>query len=790
MLLVLGSSAAQAQLPGGFIPPFSSTTSLGPGKKMVIPHPNAPPQGVTRVAAETQESFGSFNYLRVKASLETADTLLEADEIDYNSETGLAEARGHVHFLNYDGGEQLWADRADYDVNHETGTFYKVNGSAPGKMDPRVGVLTTGNPFLFSGDWAERMKDRYWLYRGTLTNCSYPGPWWTLTGPKFDIIPNDRALAYHSFFRIKGIPLLYTPVFYKSLSDNTRHSGFLTPNFGNSNRRGVMYGAGYYWAINRSYDLTYRAQYFTIRGFAHTADFRGKPTAKSDFNVYVYGVQDRGLPQNDGTRLKQGGFLVTATGKNDWGGGWYSRGTINYLSSFTFRQNFTESFNEAVFSDVNSIFVTEKDWSYYHINALFSQQETFQIVSTEDKISIRKLPQIEFNSRDQRIAKDVPIWVSWDTSAGLLRRTQPLYQTRQFVERLDAEPRVMTAFHWKDFHLAPYASVRETYYGSSLTQPAENSTAQSNQVVGQNVNRFSREVGAELIFPTLERVFNAPKWMGRKVKHSIEPRARFRYVGGIDDFARYIRFDSTDILANTTELEVSLANRLWTKQRDGQIRDFLSWEVSQTRYFNQNLSGAVVPGVRNVFQVSEDMTAYAFFDQPRNYSPVVSVVRGQPIQGLGLEWRTDYDPLRGKIVNNSFSADARIGGFFFSAGQNTVACIPVYQPSVAFSKDPCIGTPEPGTVLSPPSNQVRTMIGIGQENRRGWNAGILAIYDYRLGIMQYANTQITYNTSCCAYSVQFRRFAFGTRNENQYRFAFVIANIGSFGTLRRQERLF
>ena len=104
--------------------------------------------------------------------------------------------------------------------------------------------------------------------------------------------------------------------------------------------------------------------------------------------------------------------------------------------------------------------------------------------------------------------------------------------------------------------------------------------------------------------------------------------------------------------------------------------------------------------------------------------------------------------------------------------------------------DPCQGTPQAGTVLSPPSNQIRGMVGIGQENRRGWNMGSMFIYDYRIGVMQFANTQVTYNTSCCAYSVQYRRFSFGTRNENQFRAAFVIANIGSFGTLRRQERLF
>ena len=40
-------------------------------------------------------------------------------------------------------------------------------------------------------------------------------------------------------------------------------------------------------------------------------------------------------------------------------------------------------------------------------------------------------------------------------------------------------------------------------------------------------------------------------------------------------------------------------------------------------------------------------------------------------------------------------------------------------------------------------------------------------------------------------SVEYRRFALGSvRNENQFRFALTLANVGTFGTLRKQERLF
>jgi LPS-assembly protein len=49
---------------------------------------------------------------------------------------------------------------------------------------------------------------------------------------------------------------------------------------------------------------------------------------------------------------------------------------------------------------------------------------------------------------------------------------------------------------------------------------------------------------------------------------------------------------------------------------------------------------------------------------------------------------------------------------------------------------------------------------------------------------------VNYNTDCCGFSVQYRRFSFGARNENQFQVAFSVANLGSFGNLKKQERMF
>jgi LPS-assembly protein len=150
------------------------------------------------------------------------------------------------------------------------------------------------------------------------------------------------------------------------------------------------------------------------------------------------------------------------------------------------------------------------------------------------------------------------------------------------------------------------------------------------------------------------------------------------------------------------------------------------------------------------------------------------------VAGMTVEWRADYDPARNRVVNSTLQANGRRGNFFGSVGHNQVRSVPVAPTEDATRL----------TGLTPTANQLFSIAGFGQENRRGWSAGNLIMYDFTRGVTVFNQAQVTYNTDCCGWSVQFRRLAFGNRNENQFRVAFAVANIGSFGTLRRQERIF
>jgi len=746
-----------------------------------------PPAGWWDISAITQTTEGPWRRLRGKAEIRGADMIFRADEIDFNEDTQEVEARGNVYFHDFAHNEQVWADRLEYNIDEERGKFYSVRGEGLVRIDARPGVLTSNNPFYFQGAWAERLGTRYILHNGFITNCRMPRPWWRLRGPLFEIVPGESAVARNATFRLRGFPLFYTPYFYKSLEKVPRRSGFLMPNIGNSSRRGKMIGLGYYWAINRSYDATYRIQDFTTRGLAHHLDLRGKPHAGSDFDAVLYGVQDRGLQLDNGQRRKEGGLSLYTAGASDLGHGFTARGQVNYITSLRFRQAFSESFNEAVFSEVHSVGYVNKNWSSYVFNAVFARMEDFQRPEVEitdpvtgktvlqpDSVIIRKMPEFALSSRDRQIVKGpLPVWISFDSSAGFYYRSQAVfqndllierYQTGQFLNRIDFQPRLTTALRWKDWSLIPSFAVRETRYGESQTPYLDRF-----RVVGHDLTRSTRDVSVDLVAPALARVFEGKTWLGDKFKHVIEPRASFRWVDGVGaDFDRIIRFDPADLVSDTKYAEVSVTNRIYAK-RGGDVSEVFSWTLAQRRYFDPTFGGAILDGRRNVVESTVDLTSYAFLDGPRTQSPVVSVFRASPRPGFGVEWRADYDPVRGGIVDSGLTADARFSTYFVSVGHNQVHSVPQ---------------------LSPNANQFRGTMGFGHENRRGWNAAFTAIYDYRVGVMQYAVTQVTYNTDCCGFSIQYRRFGFGTRNENQFRLAFAVANLGSFGTLKKQERLF
>jgi LPS-assembly protein len=723
------------------------------------------------------------------------------------------QASGRVVF---DGGPHdahITAAHATYNVKEETGTFYEVTGTFGAVVRGQTVVLTTSNPFVIAGRVVRKVgRDRYIVTHGSITSCAEQVPKWTFNAEKIDLVAGEDAKLYHSSFRLLKLPVFYFPYNQLPADGMARTSGFLLPTVGDSTTKGFILGESVYWAINRSNDITLGAEYLSKRGFSQTVHFRSRPGENSSLELHYYGVLDRGAPVTNQDQGGEEARLLAATSRDHW----RAAASIDYLSSFLFRQAFSETYTQAVNSEVKSEAYLSHNLSGLSLNASAARYQNFYqnplTNSFSDQIKILHLPAAEVNVLEQPVPQ-TPLRWALDSSAGGLNRSEPGFVTANLVGRLDIRPRVALPLQWKGWDLRPELAVHDTLYTQQLAPSATNPLGAA---AGNDLNRRDLEASIELRPPVLEKIFDR-EIFGRRLKHVIEPIFTFNYTSGISNFQRIIRFDQTDIVSNTSEFGYDLIQRIYGRRRSthhepgceaptpaagrgeklppayipgvsalrphcedesNTTRELLSWEVKQKYYLDESFGGALVPGRRNVFASTVDLTGIAFLETPRTWSPVVSKLRLQTSANTDVQWQLDYDPVRGRINSSATFVEYRFGEYFAGVS-HAYFHVPAEPVGETTGNAPLV------------FNQIRYLLGYGHPNKLGFSGGFSMGYDQNLDFLQYAAGQSSYNWDCCGISVEYRHINVpGVNVENEYRFAFTLANIGTFGNMRRQERLY
>lgn len=766
-----------------------------------------PGEDVT-IRAKEQEKQGNVYRLKGDVEIDFRSYVMRAEEITYDQETGDVTATGKVVL---DGGPHdlhLEASHALYNIELENGRFYDVLGTIGARLHGRTVVLTSTNPFIFRGKLVEKSgTDRLIVHQGTVTTCSLPNPKWTFNATKIDVVTGENATMYHADFRIFKLPIFYFPFATHPVANLGRSTGFLVPQLGVSSQKGFILGESIYWAINRSMDTTVGAEYWSRRGWAQHMDYRARPSENSFVNLRYFGVLDRGAPN---TGQDQGGQDITLNAGLDLKHGFRAVSSLEYLSSYLFRVAFSETFTQAVNSEVSSNAFVYKDSNGFSLGLLASKYQNFQSTTPGDEIKILHVPTVEVSSIEKPILGS-RVMYSFDTAVGGVSRSEPGFATNDTVlGRYDVNPYLSIPLVLGGWSARADIGFRETYYAQQIALvPGTIGLAQN---IG--LNRVALEPSLEIRPPALSRVFDKEVF-GRKLKHVIEPRVQYNYVTGVEDFHHIILFDQRDILANTSEVEAGVIQRLYAKRQlpkreqpceaepvqpakkqvvgplpgttavprrcedEGvATREVLSWEVKAKYFMNTTFGGALVDGRQNVFTTTANYAAIAFLTDPRRWAPFVSKLRVSTSANTDVQWELDYDAKRGRINSSTAIANYRIGEFFIGGGQAFLHAVGEVNTSNL--------TPGPNKF-----NQFRTIIGYGHPNKRGLSAGAAIGFDANVDFLQFGAGQINYNWDCCGFSVEFRRFFIPpVRNENQLRFAFMLANVGTFGNLRKQEKLF
>jgi LPS-assembly protein len=854
------SSLVTSQLLAGNSDQAQAAIPQDAREKTETPAPTTPcaRQAATQDADETticaieQEKIGDIYKLHGNAEIHYHSYILRADEVTYNSDSGEATANGH---FTLDGGpndDHIKASHGTYNLTAETGRFYDVTGTTGLVFHGNRVMLTSTAPFAFTGKVVEKPSpDHYMVYDGTITTCELPHPKWQFRARKVYVDVGGNATIHHSTFWLEGFPVFYFPYATHPVAREARETGFLIPTIGRSSTNGNEVGDTFYWAINRTMDANVGAEYFSKRGWSQRGEFRARPSETSYIDLNFFGVVDRGIEIQTSTApgcstqspceqvLREGGQEARLTAEGNWQG-FRAVSNIDYLSSFLFRLAFSDSFTQAVNSEVKSQVFLSKAVDGYSLSGMVERyQDFFQSLNADgtltnppafDDIRILHAPSLDASSVDRALGHSPFFW-SFDVSLAGLARSEPGFQTSNLLGRFDFNPEISLPLQFGGWSLRPSLTLHETFYSQRFV---------NGQSLRDPTNRQALETSVELRPPVLEKVFDR-EFLGRKWKHVIEPRAVYRLVTGVNDFANVLHFDERDILSNTHEVEYGFVTRLYAKRSSpptasqtaktpdcdtlmtglavgsaapeqtvpwqhfssldhqpcapgAEVREIVTWEISQKYFLDPTFGGALVTGQRNVFTTTEDLTGIAFATEPRHLSPLVSRLRIATSSHTDTEWDLDYDFQLGRMNASTLLVNYNLGPFTVGGGD---AFLQIPQPVTTTSTTTVQseGQCSPVTSTTPQATckfqQFRVALGYGSLTRRGFSAASSFGFDAELRQLQFATAQTTYNWDCCGMTLEYRRYAIANvRNENLFRFTFTLANIGSLGNLRRQERLY
>ena len=738
------------------------------------PVKSAPSSATTpaTLEAKQQRQVGQIFYADGDVDVHYQNTRVRADHVEYNEETQVVVARGNVQFDYLT--QHVEAADARYELKTGRGTFHHVQATFAVQRRAAPTLLISPNPIYFDAEQVDRInEDTYQVHKAWMTVCDPQRPTWKFYAPEATVYMKTSVHLENGNFRLFSIPVLYLP--YTTFPvEKQRSSGFLIPIVGDSTSKGFVMGDAVYWAPTDWADFTLGANYFSRRGWGERAVLRLRPWENAFLDATYTEVEDRGLPQPTGPPINQGGHEARLLFTSLLPDGWRAVADLDNLSSLTYRLAWSETYVQAVNSEVrNSAFLT-KNFKGFSLNFAALSYQNYVEASPQEYVSLRTAPEVRFSSVDQAPWQKLPFYFSFEgfADAGHRSDTVTPFNTPNFVGRSEIAPTVTIPLHIGDWlSVTPTFTLRSTYYGGQI---------ENGNYVGQGFFRNTEELSVDIRPPTLERVWGSSD-SGTKWKHVIEPEIVYSYVNGVFNFSRFVRFDEDETLTDTNEFEYGVTQRLYRRKKDGSTEEFLSWKLAQKYFFDPNFGGALVSGQRNVFQTTDALTPFAFASVPYQFSPIVSDLRIEPGKHFDTQLVVNFDPRHGQLT--AIGTLLKLKPYkesFLTLAHFSVVNLPT---------PPQFNPPD--FVFEPRSNQIRALIGYGDLTRRGFNATFGASYDLTQGEFQNQIAEVSYNGSCCGLGFEYRRFSFGTiRNENQYLVVFRIANVGSLGTLRRAEKIF
>lgn len=742
---------------------------------------------------------------------------MQADKVTIIEEENKLIAEGSVVFDQGDD-QRITGAKATWNYKTKLGTFEDSTGFTNQTND--------GTVIYFTAEKVERVSlTEVVVTKGMFTACEEAVPKWSFTADEARIKMNDRIKLKNGKFKVKDITLIPVPFASIPIKQQDRASGFLTPAVGFSGNKGLRLSGAYFQTLGKSADVTLRTDIYTSRGIGYGLDFRSRANSRSYFDFGFYAVKDRIFGSDDSQKNPdQGGSMVYAEGVHYFSNGFTAAADVRLTSNLAFRQQFLDGIQQIISPiEVSQGFIN-KSWDNYTLNLLARSQ----VISIPNvSVKTRNLPSVHFEKRPSMLSFLEPVYFSFKSSAeGISRRDEvsdiAAYRAKTghdpiispaIGQRLDVYPTLTLPISTRYFNFTASGSARVTYYSNSFND--------MRQVVGRDIIRKYGEFEFDIRPVALARNFYGKNDTFR-FRHVIEPFVTYRYVGGVNNYNRIIRFDAMDTITNTNEVEFGITNRFYTRRYAEAVTteaqkklteissvidlsdssavddarrnaangntplsiqpyEIFTLTVRGKYFFDSTFGGALVPGRRNQIAPITAMSFYTFGGVPRRMSPLNIDATYRPQKTIFVNTRMDMglhgDGLR--AVSATVGYDRPLlkvfQTFYYTRAVTLVPSLAQYANAEG---------KEAGTLRG---SQWSPSIFLGNRDK-GFYGGTSLFFDFHnrraAGLSPLISSLYTlgYAYDCCALALQFYTFNVGVRNENRLTFSFRLNGIGSVGT--------
>lgn len=578
---------------------------------------------------------------------------VSADRAELAAE-GDSEFRGNVVLQR--GAQRLETEGAIWD--REAGRVFAIEGARylqPGleveadrlEYLPEEGMaILSGNryrlPLQPASGGAERIRardtGRIHMTGVTYTTCPGDDPDWLLRIHRLRLDTEaEVGEAERVTLRFFGAPIIYWPYLSFPLSDR-RKTGFLVPEFGQSQRRGLEISTPYYLNLAPNYDYLVTPNFMSRRGLQLDNTFRYLGSQSSGTLDFDYLPRDSARPDND-ARSRFNLSHVTR-----FENGWRITAELEDVSDTDYFQDLGQSPQVTSRTHVERRLQADYAGDVWRITGRVQNFRTLDLGIPEDERPYTRLPQVMANG----LWRAGPLGLDWRL------RTEAAAFTRDVGAeggRAVLEPGVSLPLEAPGFFLTPSASLRMVQYHLTGTEPG------ADRSPGYTAPIVSVDSGL---------LFDRPIAAGRFVQ-TLEPRALYAFIprrdqedlplfdSGRPDFNfvqlfRPNRFLGVDRLGDTNQLSVGVTSRLLETDSG---REFLTASVGKAWYFED--PEVFLPGESPETAASSPIVLELGLGLFRNWNADIGYQWDNSARDTRLaQFRVQYRPAVDRVLNLSY----------------------------------------------------------------------------------------------------------------------------------------